>query len=348
MSTENKAFKTNKNKVVATVIIVVGILFLIGLIVSRAYNLNAGQSEIGDVTIPQEEIILPQEESNIEHLEKKQLEDMQAKAPVDDSKNTQQQFKTLTVNEPSKSKNQLQVNEGNKTIHTSNNQSNSNEYYSESRSTQRQQKEPVTIESKQSKIEPQKVVETVPVQKQGSVFGTVFNQSSKQGKAGKKSDLVKSTIHSDQALGNGQSAIMRLTDNMTLNDGTLLPKNSVMYGQVTYSKDRVNVAVKRVITPDKREIPVTLEVYDNDYIKGIYYKTAIDEGVEKGKDESTSDILSDMNIGGPIQKGIKSVGKLASKTAKNASETIKNNRKLQLEEGYIIFVKDIKEFQPNK
>jgi hypothetical protein len=347
MSKTDKDLKSNKNKVIATVIIVIAVIFLVGIIITRAYNLNQSDSSLQEVSIPEEEVILPTTEGNIEHIENAQLKDNEP-VLVDNTVQEQATFKNVvnksnesgvTNGKPIEFRETSRSDESNSKTTYKKEKTNS-DYYEEppiKKAAREYNKKEEPVQESKSEVS-----ETVTQKRPG--FGTVYNNSNSSKTAVKKSDLVKSVIHADQSLGNGQSAIIRITSDMTLSDGTLIPKNSIMYGVVDYGNDRVHVTVRRVITTQKKEMNVNLEVYDNDYIKGIYYQTEIDKGVDKGKDESGNDVVNDIasTSGNGITKGALIAGKLIKKGVTSTSETLKKNRKIKLEEGYILYVKEIK------
>lgn len=340
MSKINKDLKSNKNKVIASVLIVIAVIFLVGIIMTRAYNLNQSDSTLQEVSVPEEEVILPSSEGNIEHIENAQLKDNQP-AILDNTVQEQATFKNVVnksnVSEGSSDK-VVEFSESNSK--TTKKEKSNTDYYEE-RPNKKAEKE---YKNKDEPVQESKseVIETSRQNRPG--FGTVYNTANSSKAPVKTSDLVKSVIHADQSLGNGQSAIIRITTDMTLSDGTVIPKNSIMYGVVDYGNDRVHVTVKRVITTQKKEMNVNLEVYDNDYIKGIYYQTEIDKGVDKGKDESGNDVVNDIasTSGNGVTRGALIAGKLIKKGVTSTSETLKKNRKIKLEEGYILYVKEIK------
>ena len=345
--TSGKEFKTNKNKVMATVLIVVAVIFLVGIIIARAYSLNQGDTALQDVTVPEEDVILPPTEGNIEHVENAVVKDNESPV-IDNSIQEQQTFKNV-VNKPTNGNTERSVafteptiDKRQGSIKNEGKKAKQNDYYEDTPIQKASKENKKSVEKEQPINGKEEVIEQPA--KKTSAFGTVYSSNNSVKGPVKKSDLVKAVIHADQSLGNGQSAIIRLTSDMTLADGTIIPKNSIMYGTVEYGNDRVHVLVKRVITVQKKEMNVALDVYDNDYIKGIYYQTEIDKGVDRGKDESGNDVVNDVaqTPGNGITKGAIIAGKLLKKGVTSASETLKKNRKIKLEEGYILYVKEIK------
>lgn len=336
----SKDFKTNKNKAITTIIIVVGILFLVGIIVSRAYNISQNdQAMNNDLALPEEDIILPETEGNIEHVENVELKEKQPQHQnfEDESKYSFQKIvdKPVESKQVSNNNNYTHYEEPVKKAENKQKPAQKTDYYEEPinnpSNSQKTANNPTNNESNESQIKPSKT------------FGTIYNVSGGgQKKSTKSNDLTKAVIHSDQVLGNGQSAIIRITQEMVLKDETILPKNSILYGEVIYGQDRVHIKINRAMISNKESIAVNMEVYDNDFIKGVYYKTEIDKGVEKTKDQTGSTITNDIPISNStiVNKGAQLAERVIKGTVQNANETIKSNRKLKLEEGYILYIKE--------
>jgi hypothetical protein len=176
-----------------------------------------------------------------------------------------------------------------------------------------------------------------------SPFGTYSSNKSK-GNANtntgvKTKDAYKCFLHSDQKIINGGGCIFRAGEDIVLEDRTI-KRNSILYGSATYQGQRVMIKINRVKSPEG-EYAVNLLVYDNDFVKGIFFKNAYDEVAEKTTDDVANDGIVVNN--GLIKTGAKAV----IHAGKNVGDAIKKERALHLQEGYIIYIKEPKQNDNN-
>lgn len=186
-------------------------------------------------------------------------------------------------------------------------------------------------------VEPVKE-EVVESQSSKNPFGTFSYSKSKQtNTSGKTKDAYKCFLHSDQKIVNGGGAIFRAGEDIYLSD-RVIRKNSILYGSANYQGQRVQIKINRVKSPEG-EYAVNLTVYDNDFVKGIFFKNAYDEVAEKTTDDVASDGTNNtkLNLGNGI---VGSATKVMIHAGKNVGDAIKKERALKLSEGYIIYIKD--------
>lgn len=167
-------------------------------------------------------------------------------------------------------------------------------------------------------------------------FGTYYTSSVKKEapavKASSK-DAYKCLLHADQKVANGGGVIFRAAEDIVLSNRTI-KRNSLLYGSANYSGQRVIIKINRVKSPEG-EFAINLQVFDNDFVKGVYFKNAYDEAAENSQDDVAEDARQSMGNGvaGTITKSAITIGK-------NVSTAIKKDRSLHLQEGYIVYVKE--------
>ena len=178
------------------------------------------------------------------------------------------------------------------------------------------------------------ITESTPPETQtADPFGTVSNTISGKSSPIKSKDMIRAEVYGDQKIPNGGGIIFRNTDEININD-VKVPKNSILYGKASYNADRVMISVTRAKTQAGDEL-LDLTCFDNDYIEGIFFKAPRDEAVDKTTDDANSDIAEQLQNSKLIVKGVKTV----EKAVKNTADAIKKDRKLSLEDGYIVYLK---------
>lgn len=160
-------------------------------------------------------------------------------------------------------------------------------------------------------------------------FGTIH---SKKAKAVKTKDMIRGEIYGNQKIIDGGGVIIRNTEELYL-DGKMIPENSILYGVASYTGDRVNINLTRAKTR-LGEQAISVPIFDNDYIQGIYFKAPQDEAVEKTKEDINEDLADQINNSRLVIKGIN----IAKNGVKNAADAAKKNRKLTLNDGYIVYL----------
>ena len=79
---------------------------------------------------------------------------------------------------------------------------------------------------------------------------------------------IKATFLKNEKISNGERVIIRLMQDLTLSDGTVIPANTHITGTCNFSK-RLKINVKTLHYAG-RMFPTDLSVYDNDGTEGIY------------------------------------------------------------------------------
>jgi len=327
----NENDKKNKRFSKYVIFIAAGLLGLLLLLrlISTTQNTEAG---LAPVNIPEQDVKLPEKESKIQQFEQddKSKEDAE-RHKTDNPYTIENNFKTVT-------------NTTNTTVQTNTTsvptEKNRSENTYSNVGTRNEKPTTANYEASHEKI----VIQPEPVPQKKSPFGTIYSSNGNNSTTSTVSvpkDLYKAVIHADQTIGNGQAAIFRNVEEIFLPDGTTLPKNSILYGQASYSGDRVKIEINRALTGNKVSVVVYLDVYDNDYIEGVFFKTAIDKGADQAKDNTVSQGISGAPITTPAGAAGYGIGlmKSAINTAQQAAIA---NRKLKLEEGYIVYLKPTK------
>ncbi|WP_026461467.1 conjugative transposon protein TraM [Adhaeribacter aquaticus] len=151
-------------------------------------------------------------------------------------------------------------------------------------------------------------------------------------------NTISAVIHDDQTLVNGSTVKMRLLSDINLH-GTVVPKNSFIYGVASVKNERLEIAIEN-IRYNKDIVPVDLQVYDNDGMLGVYIPGSVDRTAGK-------QALAGMASGGnynvsmatgvkeqltmqAAQTGIEGVKTLASKKAREVKVFVKANYRVYL------------------
>ncbi len=334
--------KDEKHKKFSKVLVFIGLGMLVVILVIRL--VATSQKDKGGLTqvnIPDEDVALPVKESKIDQFEKDEKKKLaETYKPSENLLGIQKDFETGTGNNntsptnntiPPQNTTPLNFTTNPETKNQAPHSDLYNEFYGKESVTNKEQKNK-TNEPKQVEMSE----ETITKQ---NVFGTVYSGNNQKIAAAK--DMYKAVIHSDQNIANGQSAVFRNTEEIVLPDGMIIPINSILYGQAEYTGDRVVIMINRAIKGNKEEMVVDLQVYDNDFIQGVYFKSAVDKGVENAKDNSIDQVINASSVNVITKLG----AKLIKGAVQGANETFKSNRKLKLEEGYIVYLKPGKKYR---
>lgn len=92
-------------------------------------------------------------------------------------------------------------------------------------------------------------------------------------------NAVQAVIHEMQIIVNGSIVKLRLSSDINL-QGTVIPKNTFLYGMASLKGERLEVKVDNIQFRNSI-FPVELTVYDLDGISGIYIPGAINRDVAK-------------------------------------------------------------------
>jgi len=157
-------------------------------------------------------------------------------------------------------------------------------------------------------------------------FGTIGGYQKEISTESNSAIFYAAEIYGDQKIENGGNVLIRNTEPITYHNISI-PRNSVLYGQAKFSGNRVHVIIVRAKT-NKGEYSVNLAVQDNDRIEGFYYKAAIDETVDKQKDE--------IEVNLPGKFGV--LNKVAEKAISGTKDLMHRSQTLNLNEGYKLYI----------
>lgn len=333
MSSEIKIKDRNRsaNRVVVLVLIAIIILFILIRVIAINANSNEGVSVIQPDL---DSINLEQNNSKMAQFEKEHSEDLEKQYnESNENSPTNYNFKKMFGVTQT---NTVEVIEKpvNKKIETNYELNNDG-----------QKKQRIIKEKIVEPIAKEEVKEEVKSNGFSNPFGTV--SSSKKNLVNQTSngvkikDTYKCYLHADQKIKNGGGVIFRAGEDIQL-ESRIIKKNSILYGTAVYQGQRVIIKVNRVKGSDG-EYAVNLTVYDNDFVKGIFFKNAYDEISEKTTDDAASTQKQNNRsglIGSAVDLGIKA--------GKNIGDAIKKERSLNLQEGYIIYIKEITDNEKNQ
>lgn len=156
----------------------------------------------------------------------------------------------------------------------------------------------------------------------------------------KQSKPVKATFLKNETLSNGQRVIIRLMQDMTLSDGTIIPANTHITGTCAFSS-RLKIDVK-MLHYNGRMFPTDISVYDNDGTEGIYCPT-----VEKSKKnkrrakEVAGGTMSALgSVAGTLLMGNPFIGRIASTGLSAATSVINDDGSVSVKvsPGYEFYV----------
>ena len=155
--------------------------------------------------------------------------------------------------------------------------------------------------------------------------------------AGKKANTdnaIAAVVHGNQTVTNGSTLKMHLLQDMSVN-GTVIPKNSFVYGTVSFAGERMTVKISSIRLSNSI-YPVNLDVYDRDGIKGIYVPGNIKAEAKGDMTEAGVSEVTPTGAGiiGSVTRAATSVGKAVfSRKAREQKATVRTNYKIYLQWG---------------
>ena len=93
-------------------------------------------------------------------------------------------------------------------------------------------------------------------------------------------EFVKAYVYGEQELMQGSYLKLRLAEDLQLENGHLIPRNTIFHGQVSLRSNIVEITIQQI-----RQHPVQLAVYDRDYSYGILLEP------EKGSQQAANQSL---------------------------------------------------------
>ncbi|MBC3538974.1 conjugative transposon protein TraM [Rufibacter sediminis] len=172
-----------------------------------------------------------------------------------------------------------------------------------------------------------------PNRQQGNSFYSLGGNSGQR-----DGNTISAVIHSDQTLVSGATVKLRLLNDIKL-EGTLIPKNTFVYGVASVKNERLDITVEN-IRHGKDILPVAMKVYDNDGLPGVSIPGSLDR--EAGKQAMGSmassgsyNVTMAQGVGEQVamqaaQGGINGVKALASKKARLERVHVKANYRVYL------------------
>lgn len=162
--------------------------------------------------------------------------------------------------------------------------------------------------------------------------GKLFNDSSDDfGSANTTSEVaIPAVIHGEQSIRDGSSVKIRTTQDYTI-EGTSVPKNTFLFGQVRISENRININIGG-FRVNGAIVSTPLTVYDQDGSLGLMLIGGSGEGVTDKAvdvaDASTGNILSSVPVIGGVAQATKDI--FRSRQTRSKQVVLASNYKLIL------------------
>lgn len=147
--------------------------------------------------------------------------------------------------------------------------------------------------------------------------------------------LSEAKIYGDHTLKHMEPVTLRSTERIQINAREYIPEGSLLYGVCRVTANRMEITITRAMTRSGN-FPVELEVYDNDFQKGIFIRGHdIDLEPEGNMDEVTTELG---NVAfGPNSRVANSVTKAAAKAAQRDLRKMKK-ASLLVPDGYVVYI----------
>lgn len=150
---------------------------------------------------------------------------------------------------------------------------------------------------------------------------------------------VKAVVHgTHKDLTDNSMVKLRLIDAITIND-IKIPRNSFVYGKVSFSNARVQISVDNINYQNK-VLPFNGQIYDHDGSKGIHVP---DNSINDASREGGSNAINGSTA---VIPGTGIAGQIAAKMANNAVGTVKNavvkkinKNKVTISDNYLVTIK---------
>lgn len=173
------------------------------------------------------------------------------------------------------------------------------------------------------------VVPHTPAGKQEAPTDPFYTVRAEEAAAAPKQQqgLYPAVVHGDQQLQPQATLLLRLLEEMQVGEYRF-PRNSLLYGKLSGTgAGRIKVRILRV-----GAVPVRMQVYDQDYQEGIFYRQEepLPSALAEGREDALNQLLHAVPYGG-VAGGLAGLGK--SFLRKNRKE-----KSLYLADGYPLFV----------
>lgn len=138
----------------------------------------------------------------------------------------------------------------------------------------------------------------------------------------KQSKPVKATFLKNEKLTSGQRVIIRLMQDLTLSDGTIIPANTHITGTCSMGKRlKINVSMLHY---GGRMFPTDISVYDNDGTEGIYcpYVDTDNKKAKVAKNVANTALQTAGTVVGTLLTGNALIGRMATSGLTSATSSI--------------------------
>lgn len=157
---------------------------------------------------------------------------------------------------------------------------------------------------------------------------------------GVKVKPVKATFLKNEKLVSGNRVIMRLMQDMTLADGTVIPANTHVTGTCSIGRRmKINVTMLHY---GGRMFPVDISVYDNDGTEGIYCPLVEEASSAKKRAKKVAEgvVSSAGTLVGTLVTGNPIIGSMATNGIRSATSSISSDGTVSVDvsAGYEFFV----------
>ncbi|MHB8260116.1 MAG: conjugative transposon protein TraM [Bacteroidia bacterium] len=333
--------KALDNKKLTKTLIIAGCGLLFLFMILRLFFRSTGISEAENPdikNIDNGKINLPKEKTSIEKLEAQERKKNQ---PTSEQKNNyvyhdfDKMLKETGTEKPEEPMNEVKNNNTETKSVNAPPQASKNENYNNYNNIAVQQGNGEKINQKQeTKTETPQSTSEAPKK---SVFGTVRREETTLTNTvtlnhfeGKKAE-----IYGDQKITNGGPVLIRNKEKIVTEGGLVIPQNSIITGQASFTGNRVEVKLNKVQTKDGT-YNIDMYVLDHDNIEGITYQAPVDQVAGNAADNTnTPYVYTPPNIAPGIGNVITGV---VSGTARAAKDLIKKTRSLELTDGYNIYI----------
>lgn len=146
--------------------------------------------------------------------------------------------------------------------------------------------------------------------------------------------LSEAKIYGDHVLKHMEPVTLRSTERIQISPREYLPEGSLLYGVCRVTANRMDIVVTRAMTRTGN-YPVELDVYDNDFQKGIFIR-GYDIDLEP---ESNIDEISH-EVGNVAFGGNRLASSVTKGAAKAASRDLRKMKRasLKVQDGYVVYI----------
>jgi len=153
--------------------------------------------------------------------------------------------------------------------------------------------------------------------------------------------LYGAKIYGDHILKHNEPVTLRTTEDIKISRKDKLPSGSLLYGLCSIGRGRLEIKVSRALTPTGN-YPVDVEVYDGDYVKGIFLAA---KNIDVQAEDGMSDVVDEIGDNMPNQL----IGSAMKATTKTVQKDLKKMKRatISVPDGYRVFVQ-VKEIKKSR